>query len=162
MRMKSWKLAVISLVIAFVFGCSTSGPELPAPPPIETSPPAPPWILEMESYLGRFAVGEPVDCGSHLLRFPGPVVAGETQLRQSLSCGLTASKARRAFWTFKQEFAHDGWLFQGLVGTQEGAIYLFAYSRDDAHSPGRMTIRLCSNLTVGENADRVFEFQCDR
>lgn len=85
--------------------------------------------------------------------------ADEETLRRSISCGLAAARARKPFWTFKQNLSEDSFFVQGLAGTPEGVVYRFSY---DSMSARRITFEPCPNPTAGTDPDQRTEFRCSR
>jgi len=129
------------------------------------APPAPRRVdrTELQGYVTRFTGANPSDCGQHALDpalAPPPV----EDLQKSLACAYDAAKARKGFWTFKQEPGMDSMLFQGLLGTVEGTIYQFSYDSAPCGGPGcggRFSVSRCNYPTVLVHRSKRTAFGCD-
>jgi hypothetical protein len=123
-----------------------------------------PVPTELRAYVERFTGPEPMDCGQHLLAGLFSV-AGAKELQQGMPCVSTAAKDRKPFWTIKQEQGIDSLVFQGLLGTAEGAIFRFSYDSAPCGGPGcagKFTIERCDGPTVVTDRSGRAQFECLR
>lgn len=129
------------------------------------APPVPPRIdlTELQAYVARFTGANPTDCGQHP-RVHALVPAAAKDLQRSLGCAYDAAKARKAFWTFKQDQGIDSFVFQGLLGTIDGIVYQFWYGSAPCGGPscsGQFSLSRCDNPTVLVNRNGTSGFGCD-
>ena len=118
---------------------------------------------ELQAYVARFTGANPSDCGQHAVdRALAPPLVED--LQKSLACAYDAAKALKGFWTFKQEPRMDSMLFQGLLGTMEGAIYQFSYDSAPCGGPGcggRFSVSRSNYPTVLVHRNKRTDFGCD-
>lgn len=84
----------------------------------------------VEKFVERMTGANAVECGRH------KGLAEEAALRQSLDCGLAASRDRKAFHTIRQYGGVDSWIGEGLLGTSDGTVFIFHYDGSPCGGPG--------------------------
>lgn len=157
-----WLLAPISRAAITVFFVAALWPSASSAQTIAPLPPPRVDLTELQAYATRFTGPNPLDCGQHMTRGSVPVPAKD--LQRSLACAYDAAKARRSFWTLKQEHGIDSVLYQGLLGTPEGTIHQFWYDSAPCGGPacaGRFSVSRCNILTVLDFRSGKSDFGCD-
>jgi hypothetical protein len=119
---------------------------------------------ELTAYVVKFTGPDPADCGRHLMTKPFEVVDA-TERQRMITCAIGAARDRRPFVAVVQLQGVDSLVFEGFLGTAEGAIYRFSYdSAPCGHAPdcaGRFSISRCDRPVVQTNArDLVVGFGC--
>ena len=134
---------------------------VPGPAAGQSSDPVDDLLQHVERYTGS----NPLECGRHLLvqherRW---VAADEAALQKSVECGVAAVSTRRAFWTFKQNQGIDSWIASGVLGTDNGVMYRFAYDSAPCGGPGcpsRISFERCDKPMAATSSNRRSEFRC--
>jgi hypothetical protein len=141
-----------------------SGVAFPVASGAQGVPPPHQLPAELEQYIARFSGADSTDCGRFLLVRPF-VEAGATELEQAVTCARDASQGRKAFSVAKQEQGIDSLVFQGLIGTAEGAIYRFSYDSAPCGNPGcpgRFNVERCDRPAVVTDRGNRATFTCPR
>ncbi len=152
------------LMLTTVLVCSGTAESLCAGASIQASAADLQIPADLRSYVERFTGPEPIDCGRHILVAPF-APGGQQELRGSTACVSNAAKDSKPAWTIKQEQGIDSAVFQGLLGTGEGAIFRFSYDSAPCGGPGcagRFSIERCESPAIVTNPGGATRFGCVR
>jgi hypothetical protein len=119
---------------------------------------------ELRGYIERFTGTEALDCGRYFLTRPRASPSA-SELQRAVDCATDSATGRKPFLTFKQDQGIDSLIFQGLIGTIEGAVFRFSYDSAPCggpRCPGRFSVERCDKPTMMTNRRSDSEFGCRR
>jgi glutaminyl-peptide cyclotransferase len=111
----------------------------------------------LDAFVRRFTgSATPRDCGTH------DVMATERDIERSIACAAAASATKEPFLAVRKRSGVDSQLAMGLVGGDDGVIFLFEYDSAPCGGPycePRFTATRCVEPIVRRDASQVW-FAC--